>query len=212
MLRIIYPNEKTPLTASFETLCQCLEIAHKYDLEGMLGTIDDQLAINTASQSLIHQDPLRAYGLSVQFILPKTKASAISLVVLSVSDPSELAGLIQSHPSTNVTHLAAIQGTQGKMLADVLPRFYQRPVLPLADYPNMFYDLSCNFCQRWMDKCERSPTRKGMRPENPPSWIIAWIDMAYETLLRACLENSDKLFEWITLQHFRGETVSVKIA
>ncbi|KAF8603556.1 hypothetical protein BDV93DRAFT_442257, partial [Ceratobasidium sp. AG-I] len=52
MLRFIYPNEKTPLMTSFEMLAQCLEAAHKYDLAGMLGTLDDQLATKASSEPL----------------------------------------------------------------------------------------------------------------------------------------------------------------
>ncbi|KAF8603553.1 hypothetical protein BDV93DRAFT_442209, partial [Ceratobasidium sp. AG-I] len=44
VLRFIYPNKKAPTITNFDVLSLCLRAAQKYDLEGMLETIDDQLA------------------------------------------------------------------------------------------------------------------------------------------------------------------------
>lgn len=56
MLRLIYPSEKTPIVTSFDMFIWYLEAAHKYDLGGMLGTLDDQVSVNINSKSLIRQD------------------------------------------------------------------------------------------------------------------------------------------------------------
>ncbi|KAF8603554.1 hypothetical protein BDV93DRAFT_606818 [Ceratobasidium sp. AG-I] len=207
MLQFIYPNKKGPTMVSFDMLASCLLAAQKYDLEGMLETIDEQLASKTGPQSLVHQDPLRAYGLSVQFNLPDTKTVATPLVVAGgadFSDPSSLAELIQSHPSTSVLHLTAIQSTQGKMIADVLLHFSRPPISPVQTY--IFYNLSCAACRVWMNQCKTSNTRVGMAYYNPPSFLLAWIEFAYETLLHTSLEASDQLFEWTVLRNLKNKS------
>ncbi|KAF8603550.1 hypothetical protein BDV93DRAFT_544716 [Ceratobasidium sp. AG-I] len=203
MLRFIYPNEKTPIITSFEMFSKCLEAAHKYDLGGMLGTLDDQLAVNTHSQSLIQQDPLRAYGLSVQFSLPSTKAAATPLVVTSktdFSDPQSLADLLKSHPSTSVVRLAAIQGTRGKMIADVLFQFHWPPNTFAAQQSNVLDRLSCDSCSKWLATCHHFNVRRQL-----PSWVLAWINLTYQTLLHSSLEQSVELFEWNILRKLQGE-------
>lgn len=101
MLRLIYPNKKTPTMTSFDMLFQCLCAARKYDLEGMLENIDEQLVINTTPQSLVHLDPLRAHQLALEFDLPNTKVAAAALAATGgteICDYSRLAELVKSHP------------------------------------------------------------------------------------------------------------------
>lgn len=208
VLRFIYPNKKMPIMPSFEVLSLCLHAAQKYDLEGMLETIDDQLAMKTTSQSLAHQDPLRAYELALQYNLPNTRALATPLVItgaIDFSNPARLSELVQSHPPASVIRLTATQSTRGKMLADVLFHFYKQPISPPPEHSDMFYKLSCAPCRKWLESCDENPDRSGLRKQNPPSWLLCWIDLAYGELLRAPLEKSDEIFECSIMARFKGK-------
>lgn len=209
VLKFIYPNKKMPIMTSLDMLSLCLHAAEKYDLEGMLETLDDQLATKDASHSLAHQDPLRAYELALQFNLPHTRALVTPLVIIGetdFSDPSRLPELVKSHPPASVIRLTAAQSTRGKILADVLFRFYRSPILPAPEHSDMFYKLSCSRCRKWLESCDECSDRNGLRRQNPPSWLLAWIDFAYETLLRASLEKSDELFDWAIMAKFKGKS------
>ncbi|KAF8603549.1 hypothetical protein BDV93DRAFT_473191 [Ceratobasidium sp. AG-I] len=209
VLRFIYPNTKIPTITSFDALSLCLHAAQKYDLEGMLENIDDQLATKAIPQSLLHQDPLRVCEFALQFNLPDTRALATPLVItgeIDFSDPLQLSGLVKSHSPITVTRLASIQGIRGKMLADVLLRFYNAPIAPGSNRRHMFHTLSCAPCQKWLDECDKVDDRRGLRTENPPSWVLAWADLVYQTLLHAPLEKSDELFDWTILEKLKGES------
>lgn len=197
ILKFIYPNRKIPTITNFDTLSLCLQAAQKYDLEGVIENIDDQLATKAAPRSLLHRDPLRTCELALQFNLPETRALAMPLVITGetdFSDPSQLGELVKSHSLITVTRLAAIQSTRGKMLADVLLCFYNSPIAPGPEHADMFFQLSCVPCRGWLKQCDRAEARRGLRAETPPSWVLAWADHAYQTLLHAPLEKSDELF------------------
>lgn len=209
VLKFIYPNQKPPIITCFDILSQCLQAAQKYELESILGTLDDQLATKAVSQSLAHQDPLRVYELALQFNLPSTRALVAPLAVTSeidCSDPATLAELVKSRSPAAIIRLAATQSTRGKVLADVLLRFYRPPIAPTPNSPNIFYELSCDECRKWLESCDKSSERNGLRKQNPPSWLLVWTDFAYETLLRAPLEQSDELFDWSIMKKFKGES------
>lgn len=192
LLQFIYPNKKTSMMTSFDMLYSCLLAAQKYDLEGMLEMLDEQLASKTGPRSLAHQDPLRAYKLSVQFNLPNTRRLVASLVSTSrtnFADPSRLAELIQPHPSTSVLHLTAIQSIRGKMFADIFLHFYTPPIT--LRYSNIFFKLLYNVCQSSVAQLQSS----NLANNSPPSWLLAWIKLAYVTLLQASLETSNHLFD-----------------
>lgn len=207
VLRFIYPNKKPPIMTNFDMLSQCLHAAQKYDLESVLETLDDQLAMNIPN-SLVQQDPLRAYGLAVQFNLPNTKALAIPFLICGKTDFSDitrLAELVKSYPQASVIRLVAIQSTRGKVLADVLFRFNKQPILPTPEQSDLFYSLLCDPCQQWLWNCSESADRKGLRKQCPPTWMLAWADLAYETLICAPPEKSDELFDSSILDKFNGE-------
>ena len=208
VLRFIYPNQKPPIITSFAMLSQCLQAARKYELESILETLDDQLATKPTPQSLAHHDPLRVYELALQYNLLNTRTLVTPLVITGTTDfsnPSRLVKLVRSHPTGSVIRLAAIQSTRGKMLADVLFRFYREPISPMANLSDMFYELSCSECREWLRSCDNSPDRNGFRKQNPPSWLLAWTDFAYEILLCAQLEESDELFDWSIMGEFKGK-------
>ncbi|KAF8603551.1 hypothetical protein BDV93DRAFT_556566 [Ceratobasidium sp. AG-I] len=165
--------------------------------------------MSAVPRSLVHQDPLRVYQFTLQFNLPNTKALVLPLVITGetdFSDPLRIAELIQSHPSPSVLRLAAMQGVRGKALADVLFRFYKLPMSPPLARPHFFWLLSCAPCRKWIAECDDSADRKGLHEENPPSFVLAWADFAYETLLHAPLEISDDLFDWSVLERFEGKS------
>ena len=77
MLEFIYPIKKAPTVSDFDTLVACLSVAQKYDLEGMLETLDAQLSNDFMnSSSFVRTDPLRLHQLGLEFNLPETKACA----------------------------------------------------------------------------------------------------------------------------------------
>lgn len=205
MLQFIYPNSRPPMIASFEALSRCLHVAQKYDLESMLDTIDDQISTNTTPHSLILAAPFRMHQLAIQFNLPKTKVAAAPLVLtgeVDLCNPLRLAELLQPHNSGSLIRLAAIQGTRAKILADVLFHFYEPPIFD-PDRPRLFYEMSCEACQKWLRKCERSEAREGLHNQSPPSWLLAWSTLVYETLLAAPLEKSEHLFNAFILDNFK---------
>ncbi|ELU38344.1 3-hydroxyacyl-CoA-dehydrogenase [Rhizoctonia solani AG-1 IA] len=205
MLEFIYPNRQAPLVTSFETLDNCLRISQKYDLQSMIQTLDTQLSINTTPQSLVHSDPLRAYQLALTFDLPKTKVMAAPLITTAKADlcePSRLSRVVQSHPSASLIRLIGIQGTRAKILADVLFGFYKRPMLPTQEH--FFYDLSCEPCRGWLDMCEGNEARAGLYTHHPPSWLLSWSNLVYQTLLAMPIEQCDDLFRVTVLERLEG--------
>ncbi|KAL5637139.1 hypothetical protein ACGC1H_000953 [Rhizoctonia solani] len=209
MLEFIYPNKQVPLVTSFDTLDSCLRISQKYDLQSMAQTLDTQLSINNTSQSLVHSDPLRAYQLALTFSLPKTKIMAAPLITTSkadLCDPSRLSRVVQSHPSDSLIRLIGIQGTRAKILADVLFGFYKRPMLPTHEH--FFYDLSCEPCRGWLDKCESNEARTGLYTHHPPSWLLSWASLVYQTLLATPIEQCDDLFHVTILERLEGATTA----
>lgn len=205
MLQFIYPNSRPPIIASFQMLSQCLHVAQKYDLESMLDTIDDQLSTNTTPHSLIIASPFRVHQLALQFNLPKAKVAAAPLVLASEVDlcnPLRLVHLLRPDNSGSLIRLAAIQGTRAKILADVLFHFYEPPILD-PDRSTLFYEMSCEACQKWLRKCERSEAREGLHSQSPPSWLLAWSTLVYETLLAASLDKSEHLFNAFILDNFK---------
>ncbi|KAB5593250.1 hypothetical protein CTheo_3332 [Ceratobasidium theobromae] len=209
MLEFIYPNRQAPLVTNFDTLESCLRVSQKYDLQSMAQTLDTQISINNTPQSLVHTDPLRAYQLAITFDLPKTKVLAAPLITTSkadLCDPSRLARLTQSHPSSSLIRLIGIQGTRAKILAEVLFNFYKRPMLPTQEH--FFYDLSCETCRDWLDKCERNEARAGLYTHHPPSWLLSWANLVYQSLLASPLEQSDDLFHVTILERLEGSTTA----
>jgi len=203
MLRFIYPNKKAPVIANFDTLSKCLRAAQKYDLEGMLETVDDQLCHNTDPKSLTHTEPLRVHQLALEFNLPQTKAIAAPLIMSGKTDlcnPSRLAEYVQSHPPASLIRLVGIQGTRAKILSEVLFNFHKKPILPAQE--TMFFDTSCGACRKWIGECKEAGPRKGLPSQQPPSWLICWVILAYQSLLATPLENSDHLFNAIIMERF----------
>ncbi|KAF8603538.1 hypothetical protein BDV93DRAFT_523308 [Ceratobasidium sp. AG-I] len=209
MLRFIYPNSKPPMMTGFEMLLRCLQVAQKYDLESTLETLDEQLATNTTPQSLLAISPSQVHQLALQYNLPKAKVAAASLVFTGEMDacnPDILGDLVKYYPSASLVRIAAIQGTRAKILADVLFHFYERPILPDPERPQIFYELSCESCQKWLRKCQRTDAREGLYELNPPSWLLAWSTLVYDTLLAAPLEKSNHLFDAFILDRFKGSS------
>lgn len=207
MLRFIYPNTKLPRVNDFDMLCQCLRAAQKYDLAGMLENVDEQLTINTGPQSLLHLDPSRAHQLALEFNLSNTKVAAAPLAITGGTDfcdHSRLPELAKHYPSASLIRLAALQGTRAKIIADVLFNFYKHPISPAKENPCMFYNLSCKSCQQWLKECQGTSTRGGFYSLSPPSWVLAWSILIYETLLSAPLDKSDHLFDAVILEKFEG--------
>ncbi|KAF8603541.1 hypothetical protein BDV93DRAFT_544708 [Ceratobasidium sp. AG-I] len=209
MLRFAYPNKKLPTMTSFDMLRQCLCVAQKYDLSGMLENIDEQLATSASPQSLAHLDPSRAHQLALEFNLPSTKVVAASLAATGGTDfcdHSRLAELARSYPPASLIRLAAIQGTRARILADVLLGLYKHPISAAKESPCLFYNLSCKACQHWLKECQGTSARGGLYSLSPPSWALAWVTLVYETLLSAPLEKSDHLFDAAILEKFEGSS------
>lgn len=207
MLRFIYPNSRPPTVTCFDVLLRCLQVAQKYDIESMIDTIDEQLSTITTPQSLIHHSPFRVHQLALQFNLPKAKVAAASLVFISEVDccePKNLQHRAELYPPASLVRITAIQGTRARILADVLFRFYEPPVAAPPDHPDLFYVMSCDTCQKWLRKCQRSEARQGLYTQNPPSWLLAWSTLVYETLLAAPLDKCDYLFNAFVLDRFKG--------
>jgi hypothetical protein len=203
MLGFIYPNKKSPIISSFDVISKCLRAAQKYDLEGMLETVDYQLCHDIDPKSLMRMDPLRVHQLALEFNLPQTKAAAAPLILPGKTDlcnPSRLAEYAKAHPSASLIRLVGIQGTRAKILSEVLFNFHKKPILPAQD--NMFFDTSCKACQKWMEGCKESGARKGLPSQHPPSWLICWVVLVYQSLLAAPLDNSDHLFNAIIMEKF----------
>lgn len=206
MLQFMYPNIASPTMTSIKMLSRCLRAAQKYDLGGMIETLDKEISTDTTAQSLIQIDPLRIHQLALQFNLPKAQVAAAPLVLTDkadVCDPSKLSGLVKNYPSASLIRLAAIQGTRAKILADVLFHFYQYPIKPSVK-PSMFYDLSCHSCQKWLGECKESSARTWFYYGSPPSWVLAWATLVYQTLLASPLEKSDHLFDAFILNKLEG--------
>lgn len=206
MLRFIYPNSKPPTMTGFEMLLRCLHIAQKYDLQSMLDTLDEQLSTNTTPQSLLHLSPSNIHALALQFNLPKAKLAAAPLVLtneLDFCNPSILKKAVNSHSPASLIRLTAIQGTRARILADVLFQFYKWPIAPGEDKDNFFYEMSCEACQKWLRRCVKSEAREGLYDLNPPSWLLAWSTLVYETLLATPLEKSNHLFDARIMDRFK---------
>lgn len=207
MLRFIYPNSRPPTVTCFELLLRCLQVAQKYDLESMLDTIDEQLSTNTTSGSPLLTAPFSVHQLALQFNLPRAKVAAAPLVLTEQIDfcgSDHFPERLKTYPSASAIRITAIQGARARLLADVLFRFYEPPIAAQPDQPNQFYNMSCEECQSWLKKCQRSGARQGLYTLSPPSWLLAWSTLVFDTLLAAPLDKSDHLFNAFVLDRFKG--------
>ncbi|CCO31662.1 hypothetical protein RSOLAG1IB_03253 [Rhizoctonia solani AG-1 IB] len=197
LLRFIYPN-RLPLTTGSDAIPGCLEIVQKYKVGGAIEIIDELISINAPAHDILSSDPARAYRLSMEFGLVKTKAAAIPLVMAEGDDFCDLdqvEELTQKYSSLGLTCSMNIQAMRTKLLSDVLFRFDRAPIQPTEASSDVFYPLSCGSCQIGNRKVFRSI---------PPSWALAWLRLVYEALLVSSepLEESGSLFQSTVLRKF----------
>ncbi|EUC67505.1 BTB/POZ domain protein, partial [Rhizoctonia solani AG-3 Rhs1AP] len=198
LLRFIYPN-RLPLTIGPDALSVCLAVVHKYDVGGALEIIDELIVLDTLPHKLLSPDPLRAHQLATQFNLAKTKVAVAHLITLDRVDFCDLNKVLehaQKYSSRRLVYLMNIQAMRAKVLSDVLFRFDKAPILPEHDH-NLYRSLSCDECRGNADRQE------GYR-KLPPSWVLAWVRLIYDTLLVSSepLEEFGHLFQSTILQKF----------
>jgi hypothetical protein len=201
LLRFIYPN-RLPLTTGSDAIPGSLEIVQKYKVGGAIEIIDELISINAPAHDILSSDPARAYRLSMEFGLAKTKAAAIPLVMAEGDDFCDLdqvEELTQKYSSLGLACLMNIQAMRAKLLSDVLFRFDRAPIAiqPTAAGSGIYYLLSCRDCRSGNEE---------VFPLIPPSWVLAWLRLVYEALLISSepLETSGSLFQSTVLRKFRG--------
>ncbi|KAF8708989.1 Broad-Complex, Tramtrack and Bric a brac, partial [Rhizoctonia solani] len=199
LLRFIYPN-KLPLTIGPGMIPSCLAVVQKYSVGGAIEIIDEliSLDINTPAHKLLSSDPARAYQLALRFNLSKTKAAATPLIMaegVDFCDLEKMEVLTQKYSSLGLACLMNIRAMRAKLLSDVLFKFDHAPVKPTNSSP-IYYRLSCELCRNDSELFELVP----------PSWVLAWVRLVYETLLVSSepIEKSSYLFQSAILKKFRS--------
>ncbi|KAB5595492.1 hypothetical protein CTheo_1169 [Ceratobasidium theobromae] len=198
ILRFIYPGKKTPTMTSLDMASDCLHMAQKYDMSGVIKNLDEQIASNALPHRLLSSNPMCVYQLAVQFDLRDTKIAAaqfVSVNQLDVCDPQAIPKLICNHYHPSLIRMVALQGARAKILSNVLFNFGKAPILPTSS--TFYYDLSCSTCQKSMDALDPSA-------RTPPSWVLAWVRMVYDHLLVAPLKGADGFFRASVLLAFEG--------
>ncbi|KAG8685308.1 hypothetical protein FRC11_010798 [Ceratobasidium sp. 423] len=201
LLRFIYPN-RLPLTISPDMLSVCLAVVQKYDVGGALEIIDELIVLDTLPYKLLTSDPVRLHQLAVQFNLIKSRTAAARLITADRVDFCNLNKVsehAQKYSSRRLIYLMNLQAMRAKLLSDVLLRFDQAPILPTEPTPNLYLDLSCG-------RCQSGASTKELFKKAPPTWVLAWARLVYQTLLISPgpLTDSDYLFQSTILEKFRG--------
>ncbi|EUC67507.1 BTB/POZ domain protein, partial [Rhizoctonia solani AG-3 Rhs1AP] len=215
VLQFIYPT-KNPTILDHDMLAGCLMAIHKYDIQGALENLDEQISLNVPPR-LLTSDPVRVYTLALKYGLRVTKRTAASLVTPARLDFCNLVTfpqLAQTYPTWELLRLANIQAMRFKLLSEVLFGFDKPPMLPEYQRPGLLsrdrkpWDtdhtkytpchFSCYDCAgKKMDQLERFQC-------TPSTWSLAWAQIVHKTLLNAPLEQSGFLFDMGILSKFRG--------
>ncbi|KAB5595491.1 hypothetical protein CTheo_1168 [Ceratobasidium theobromae] len=187
ILKFIYPNEKTPTITSLDMTSDCLQMAQKYDMSGVIKNIDEQIASNALPHKLLSSDPMRVYQLAARFKLDNTKVAAaplVSLKPLDLRSSYEIMNLVRKYSPYSLVRMIGLQGSRTKIISDVLFNFNQAPMMPEANWSH----YEC-------DRCRKVKQELDSRAHAPPSWVFAWAQAVYNRLLTTSLEDAGELFE-----------------
>lgn len=175
MLEFIYPI-KTPTITSVVVFEQALQVAQKYDIKGMMDTLDAQLCLG-AKNELVAKEPLHTCILAYSFRLMKA-AEVIARVVDLKVDLRSPPGILKLKNlpinSELLIRLVGMQAMRAKALADILFTFDESPMnrytMSKTGFP---YCLDC-----------RNEINKPV-----PTWILRWSKSVYELALTCDLQD-----------------------
>ncbi|KAG8750045.1 hypothetical protein FRC11_010809 [Ceratobasidium sp. 423] len=199
LLGFIYPN-RLPLTIDPDMLPGCLTAVQKYDVRGATELIDELITFDTPPYKFLSSDPIRAFQLAIRFNLARTRSATVKLIMadrVDFCDLDKASELARKYSSQGLVHLMNVQAMRAKLLSDVLFVFDNGPIQPPEFDPSMYWNLSCGKCRAG---------NKEVIKKVPPSWMLAWARLVYETLLISPgpLTDSDHLFQSTILEKFQG--------
>lgn len=201
MLSFIYPSSLTT-AYSFETLEKSLKMADKYDIAGMVKTLDFTISHSCKDQNLAHRDPVRVFKLAIRHGLRETQTLAASLIEPKHCDfhnPKQLKVFAAQFPGS--AHLVGLVGAQGARLQKICEILFDYSsddscILPELDkkYKYKSEHMMCRTClsnQRQSSRCYL------------PSWLSDWCWLAFKKLSAKSLEECQDIFRASILKNMR---------
>ncbi|KAF8607161.1 hypothetical protein BDV93DRAFT_542171 [Ceratobasidium sp. AG-I] len=180
MLEHIYPV-KSPNLQSIGEYAKCLEIARKYDVKGMMDTLNEQLCWGERN-GVVNANPIEACILADTFGLPNASEVAARIVDFRVNlrDSGELVDGLGKFPQWKLpVRLVGKQAARAEALARILFTFDQYPMDEFAacgDNENQF--LLCDMCEE----------RAAETPVSAPTWLLRWSMAVYNLALNHDLQ------------------------
>ncbi|KAG8774578.1 hypothetical protein FRC12_001902 [Ceratobasidium sp. 428] len=183
MLAYIYPSGVPPPLDSFDILEKSLVVAQKYDLKAMLGRIDRSLSTESACKTLVENDPIRVFSLTVTYELRESQIAAIRAVRPTHADFScsnTLTWLAREHPSSaHIVKLVGIQAARAEVLFHFFFDLGYQHDTPLAVYNHTPDDkTSWLICEDCRAKMVTSTATLPIRYF--PAWLNGWASSMYK--------------------------------
>ncbi|KAG8708303.1 hypothetical protein FRC09_001330 [Ceratobasidium sp. 395] len=183
MLAYIYPSGVPPPLDSFDILEKSLVVAQKYDLKAMLEKIDRSLSTESACKTLVENDPLRVFSLTVTYELHESQIAAIRAVRPTHADLSRsgtLTELAHEYPgSAHIVKLIGIQAARAEVLSEFFYDLGYRQDPPLAVYNQTPDDkTSWLICEDCRVKTVTITTTLPVRYF--PVWLNGWASNMYK--------------------------------
>ncbi|QRV86704.1 The BTB (BR-C, ttk and bab)/POZ (Pox virus and Zinc finger) domain [Ceratobasidium sp. AG-Ba] len=193
MLAFTYPSSFVTID-SFQALEKSLEMAQKYDVPGILKTLDFIIPHEQKDKNLAHKDPVRVFRLATRHGLRETQTFSAGLIEpkhCDFHDPTQLRKFAQQFPDS--AHLIGLVGAQGvrlKIICSVLFCFESgiAPILPrIPRHEDEI--MACKTCY------DRQRVDKLDCHDYFPSWLPGWSWIAFTELSSKPLADCQEVFK-----------------
>ncbi|KAG9119966.1 hypothetical protein FRC07_004762 [Ceratobasidium sp. 392] len=193
MLRFIYPPtflDNLPV----ELLEKSLRIAQKYDISGIITSVDHVLMTHSSNEySLISLDPLRAFCLATEYKLPKTQKAAMAGLrpeQYTFDEPKDIETVAKIYTSAaGFIGLLGAHSVRIHILLGLLIGDNRDEVLPMLSENSTRADVM--MCRKCFDG-EEYEIGDGITYE--PSWYTHWRIMALDSLSVSSIDECFYLF------------------
>lgn len=185
MLEHIYPV-KSPTLRSLDTFAKCLRIAQKYDVKGMMDTIDEQLCWGERNEAVL-ADPVQACALADSFGLHNAAevAARIADSKVNLRDPKQLAALGNVYPQWKLPiRLIGTQAARATALAEILFTYDDGPMNWFtSSMGDSVASADGNF-----PLCSSCTKNVSFGSMTVPTWLLRWSMGVYKLALSQDLQ------------------------
>ena len=178
MLEHIYPV-KAPNLQSIREYAKCLEIARKYDVKGMMETLNEQLCLGEKNKA-VDANPVEACALASAFGLHDASKVAAQIADFKTNsrDPQVLARYQENLPQWKLPiRLVGMQAARAEALMKILFTFDEGVMTEFARGGGPF--PLCQTCRR----------RAAGTTASVPIWLLRWSMAVYDLALDCDLQT-----------------------